>query len=252
VNVSTDEVYGETSVGRDVGLPESSRLEPTNPYSAAKAGAEMMAAAYFTSYGLPVLTTRGNNVYGPGQFPEKLVPKVGVSGCMNLGVLAVPVSDMIPFVQFTLLAQRGAPLPIHGDGTATRSYLHVSDVVAAFQVILRRGQPGETYNIGSKIERTVMDVAKDIGGAVARASKQSDGSVGTMAAITNVRDRAFNDRRYFVCDEKLAALGWREKMSWEMGLAETVRWYLDRDSCLHWDADAVEAALRPHPIFSNQ
>ncbi len=84
VNVSTDEVYGETSLGLAAGLSEASRLEPTNPYSAAKAGAEMMAAAYFTSYKLPVLTTRGNNVYGPGQFPEKLVPKVGC-GLWGLG-----------------------------------------------------------------------------------------------------------------------------------------------------------------------
>ena len=80
LNVSTDEVYGETSLGLAAGLSEASRLEPTNPYSAATAGAEMMAAAYFTSYKLPVLTTRGNNVYGPGQFPEKLVPKVRVWG----------------------------------------------------------------------------------------------------------------------------------------------------------------------------
>ncbi|KAH7621056.1 putative Trifunctional UDP-glucose 4,6-dehydratase/UDP-4-keto-6-deoxy-D-glucose 3,5-epimerase/UDP-4-keto-L-rhamnose-reductase RHM1 [Nannochloris sp. 'desiccata'] len=91
INVSTDEVYGETSLGKDKGLTEQSRLEPTNPYSAAKAGAEMLALAYGSSYKLPVIVTRGNNVYGPGQFPEKLVPK------------------------FTVLASRGLQLPIHGD-----------------------------------------------------------------------------------------------------------------------------------------
>lgn len=99
VNVSTDEVYGETSLGKEHGLNESSRLEPTNPYSAAKAGAEMMAMAYYTSYKMPVITTRGNNVYGPHQFPEKMIPK------------------------FSLLASKQRKLPVHGDGMATRSYL---------------------------------------------------------------------------------------------------------------------------------
>jgi hypothetical protein len=92
INVSTDEVYGESSLGKSEGLGEHSVLEPTNPYSAAKAGAEMMAKAYLTSYKLPIIITRGNNVYGPHQFPEKMIPK------------------------FTLLASRGRPLPIHGDG----------------------------------------------------------------------------------------------------------------------------------------
>jgi dTDP-D-glucose 4,6-dehydratase len=109
-------VYGETSLGKDKGLDETSMLEPTNPYSAAKAGAEMMARAYLTSYKMPVIVTRGNNVYGPRQFPEKLIPK------------------------FTLLAKRGEQLPVHGDGEAVRSYLHVSDVATAFDTILHKGQ----------------------------------------------------------------------------------------------------------------
>ena len=101
INVSTDEVYGETSLGKDAGCDESTTLEPTNPYSAAKAGAEMMVRSYMTSYRLPCIITRGNNVYGPHQFPEKLIPKM------------------------TLLAHRGQELPVHGDGGAVRSYLHV-------------------------------------------------------------------------------------------------------------------------------
>jgi dTDP-D-glucose 4,6-dehydratase len=109
------QVYGETSLGKDQGLDETSMLEPTNPYSAAKAGAEMMARAYLTSYKMPVIVTRGNNVYGPRQFPEKLIPK------------------------FTLLAKRGEMLPVHGNGEAVRSYLHVTDVAAAFDTVLHKG-----------------------------------------------------------------------------------------------------------------
>lgn len=99
INVSTDEVYGESSLGKSEGLGEHSVLEPTNPYSAAKAGAEMMAKAYLTSYKLPIIITRGNNVYGPHQFPEKMIPK------------------------FTLLASRGRPLPIHGDGLVSLAFV---------------------------------------------------------------------------------------------------------------------------------
>ena len=216
VNISTDEVYGETSLGRETGLTENSRLEPTNPYSAAKAGAEMMARAYYTSYKMPVVTTRGNNVYGPHQFPEKMIPK------------------------FTLLASRGAALPIHGDGGATRSYLYVEDVAEAFDVVLHRGVPGEVYNIGTQKERTVNDVARDI---CALFNLDAD------ATVQHVRDRAFNDQRYYICDNKLAQLGWRERTTWEEGLKKTVDWYLKHGLAAYWDNGNVEAALQPHPVM---
>jgi dTDP-glucose 4,6-dehydratase len=126
INVSTDEVYGEASVGSEVGLHEHSTLEPTNPYSAAKAGAEMMVKAYITSYHLPCIITRGNNVYGPHQFPEKLIPK------------------------FTLRAHRGMDLPVHGEGGSVRSYLYVTDVAQAYILVLHKGVIGDTYNIGTQ------------------------------------------------------------------------------------------------------
>ncbi|KAA8526217.1 hypothetical protein F0562_008044 [Nyssa sinensis] len=116
IHVSTDEVYGETDEDAVVGNHEASQLLPTNPYSATKAGAEMLVMAYGRSYGLPVITTRGNNVYGPNQFPEKLIPK------------------------FILLAMRGKPLPIHGDGSNVRSYLYCEDVAEAFEIILHKGE----------------------------------------------------------------------------------------------------------------
>ena len=245
IAVSTDEVYGESSVGREDGCDEASTLEPTNPYSAAKvrrregwggggesekrgkknhsppslsppplqAGAEMMVKAYMTSYKLPCIITRGNNVYGPHQFPEKLVPK------------------------FTLLASRGAPLPVHGDGKATRSYLYVEDVAEAFETILEKGAVGVTYNIGTQKERTVLDVATDIASIFDSPTDR----------ITHVRDRAFNDQRYFICDRKLAALGWTEKTPWAVGLRTTVDWYLKHGFSSYWEHGDVENALRAHP-----
>jgi dTDP-D-glucose 4,6-dehydratase len=153
------------------GLGEHSTLEPTNPYSAAKAGAEMMCKAYIQSYKMPIIITRGNNVYGPHQFPEKLIPK------------------------FTLLAARGADLPIHGDGTSVRSYLYVEDVAGAFDAVLHKGVTGEVYNIGTQKERSVLSVASDIAAYF---------KLDTSDKVVHVKDRAFNDR----CDCGCIAAAW--------------------------------------------
>ncbi|KAL3156825.1 Rhm1p [Trebouxia sp. C0009 RCD-2024] len=213
INVSTDEVYGESSLGSEFGLNEESTLEPTNPYSAAKAGAELMAKAYYTSYKLPIIITRGNNVYGPRQYPEKLIPK------------------------FILRAHRGLDLPVHGDGQSTRSYLYVEDVANAYIAVLHKGNVGETYNIGTQQERTVSSVAKDLGKFFGVKEDK----------IVHVKDRAFNDRRYFICDKKLGQLGWTEKYCWEEGLKKTVDWYLKHGLDSYWEHGDVEVALRPHP-----
>eukprot|EP01023_Acetabularia_acetabulum_P021898 TRINITY_DN21636_c0_g1_i1.p1 TRINITY_DN21636_c0_g1~~TRINITY_DN21636_c0_g1_i1.p1 ORF type:complete len:360 (-),score=79.21 TRINITY_DN21636_c0_g1_i1:967-2046(-) len=215
VNVSTDEVYGESSLGKAQGLDESSTLEPTNPYSAAKAAAEMVCMAYINSYNFPIIITRGNNVYGPHQFPEKMIPK------------------------FTLLASQGRDLPVHGDGGSVRSYLFVEDVADAFYAILHKGKLGEVYNIGTDKERSVLDVAQDICKLFNLEQKK----------IVNVRDRAFNDRRYFIGCEKLAALGWVEKTPWEVGLQKTVDWYLKCDVNSYWESAEIEGALQPHPTI---
>ena len=139
---------------------ESSHLDPTNPYSAAKAGAEMLCKAYVTSYKMPIIITRGNNVYGPHQFPEKMIPK------------------------FTILASRGQDLPLHGDGSAIRSYLYVEDVAEAFDCVLHTGEVGGVYNIGTEKERTVSDVAQDIAKYFGLPESK----------IIRVKDRAFNDK----------------------------------------------------------
>ncbi|KAG6524024.1 hypothetical protein ZIOFF_013913 [Zingiber officinale] len=210
IHVSTDEVYGETDEDAVVGNNEASQMLPTNPYSATKAGAEMLVMAYGRSYGLPVITTRGNNVYGPNQFPEKLIPK------------------------FILLAMTGQPLPIHGDGSNVRSYLYCEDVSEAFEVVLHRGEIGHVYNIGTKKERTVIDVARDICGLF-------DLDPGTH--IKFVDNRPFNDQRYFLDDQKLKNLGWSERTTWEEGLRKTTEWYTSNP---HWWGD-VSGALVPHP-----
>ena len=164
IHVSTDEVYGETDVETDIGNPEASQLLPTNPYSATKAGAEMLVMAYHRAYSLPTITTWGNNVYGPNQYPEKLIPK------------------------FILLAMKGAQLPIHGNGANVRSYLHSDDVAEAFDVILHKGVIGHVYNIGTQRERRVIDVAEDICKLFGLNPKE---------AVRFVRDRPFNDQRLF-------------------------------------------------------
>ncbi|XP_077223199.1 trifunctional UDP-glucose 4,6-dehydratase/UDP-4-keto-6-deoxy-D-glucose 3,5-epimerase/UDP-4-keto-L-rhamnose-reductase RHM1-like [Tasmannia lanceolata] len=214
IHVSTDEVYGETDIDTDVGNPEASQLLPTNPYSATKAGAEMLVMAYRRSYGLPTITTRGNNVYGPNQFPEKLIPK------------------------FILLAMQGAPLPIHGDGSNVRSYLYCEDVAEAFEVILHCGVIGSVYNIGTKRERRVLDVAED----VCKLFKQDASKM-----IKFVENRPFNDQRYFLDDQKLKKLGWKERTPWEEGLRMTIDWYTKNPD---WWGD-VSGALLPHPRISS-
>ena len=214
IHVSTDEVYGESSFELDSSNTEhSSLLTPTNPYSASKAGAEMLVMAYGKSHNLPFIITRGNNVYGPGQYPEKAIPK------------------------FSILASTGQKLSIHGDGLATRSYMHVSDAASAFDVILHHGELLQIYNIGAHEERTVLSVARDICTIVGRDSKE---------AITHVRDRAFNDRRYFIDCSKLLALGWKQRKSWEQGLNETVQWYCTEDLSSYWEH--YTTALQAHPL----
>jgi UDP-glucose 4,6-dehydratase len=208
IHVSTDEVYGETPVDAESGFTEGQILNPTNPYSATKAAAEMLVKAYAHSYKLPVIITRGNNVYGPGQFPEKLIPK------------------------FCMRAMRGEKLPVHGEGKAVRSYLYIDDVVEAFDIILHMGKNGETYNIGTKKERSVMDVAEEICNVFGLNKEET---------IQFAEDRPFNDCRYFIEDTKMAALGWSEKTTWEDGIKKTLAFY--RDANGWWKKSLVDAAL---------
>jgi UDP-glucose 4,6-dehydratase len=219
IHVSTDEVYGEGSSG--VASHEGSMLEPTNPYAATKAGAEHLVRAYERSFGLPVIITRGNNVYGPHQYPEKIIPK---------------------FVNQLL---RGLPLTLHGTGENTRNYLYVEDVARAFDIILHQGKLGEVYNIGGTNEKSNIDVARTLLGVMGVADR--DGGVDAAEAkwIVRVPDRPFNDLRYPLDCSKLLALGWKEQVAWDEGLAATVAWYKRYSG--NWRLEDVEAALVAHP-----
>lgn len=213
IHVSTDEVYGENKEGEDVQFHESATFDPTNPYAATKACAEMLVKAYAQSYKLPLIVTRGNNVYGPKQFPEKLIPK------------------------FLHLAMDNQKLPIHGAGGQRRSYMHVDDVSTAFETILHKGKIGEVYNIASQQEFTVLDVARDICELF---------KLNPDTQIDYVEDRLFNDQRYFVDASKLLALGWEQKTMWKDGLASTAEWYKTHEN--HWSD--VSFALRAHPSLN--
>ena len=194
IHVSTDEVYGEGEDFETAPMLEEHVLEPTNPYAATKAGAEFLVKSYHRSFQLPALITRGNNVYGPHQFPEKLIPK------------------------FTNQLLRGKPVTLHGDGLNTRNFLFVEDVARAFDAILHKGKVGHIYNIGGENEQPNIQVAKDLIKLLGLSDKENE-------LITFVPDRKFNDLRYTINSKKLHDLGWKEEMSWEEGLRSTVEWY---------------------------
>jgi len=216
VHVSTDEVYGEGEDFDTDPMSEEHILEPTNPYAATKAGAEFLVKSYFRSFKLPCLITRGNNVYGPHQFPEKLIPK------------------------FINQLSKDIPLTIHGDGTNTRNFLYVKDVANAFDCILHKGTPGHVYNIGGDNEMANIEVARTLLKSFGRENEEEKW-------IKFGPDRQFNDLRYTITSKKLQDLGWKEEMSWEQGLQETVDWY---KKYTHRYGN-IDAALVAHPRMLN-
>jgi dTDP-D-glucose 4,6-dehydratase len=165
---------------------------------------------------MPCLITRGNNVYGPHQFPEKLIPK------------------------FTNMLLRDIPLTIHGDGTNTRNFLYVTDVANAFDTIMHKGEPGHVYNIGGKNEIANLDVARALLKLFGKEDREQE-------LITFVPDRKFNDLRYTINSNKLHELGWKELMNWEEGLKTTVDWYKQYS---HRYGN-IDAALVAHPRMLN-
>ena len=181
IHFSTDEVYGESKT--DIPFTEDEGvLRPTNPYSASKAAAEMIVRSYIESFGMNIKVIRCNNVYGPNQYPEKLIPK------------------------FKRLLKEGEKCTIHGSKSATvkRAFMHVDDVVDAVDIVWRRGVPGEVYNIASDDELTVMEVTQLIIETI-KGTKNYD------EWITYVEDRPFNDQRYYICAKKIKDLGWSQK-----------------------------------------
>ena len=190
VQVSTDEVYG--SLPEPLEADENFPLRPSNPYSACKAGADLLALSYFTTYGLPVIITRASNNYGPYQFPEKLIPLMIAN------------------------ALEGQPLPVYGDGGNVRDWLYVEDHCRALKAILEKGREGEIYNIGGNCALPNLEVVRRILHITQRPQE----------LIRFVADRPGHDRRYALSSRKIMQeTGWRPEMSFEEGLARTVAWY---------------------------
>ncbi|MCX7815200.1 MAG: dTDP-glucose 4,6-dehydratase [Tepidimonas ignava] len=213
LHVSTDEVFG--SLGpHDAPFTETHRYEPNSPYSASKAASDHLVRAWHHTYGLPVLTTNCSNNYGPYHFPEKLIPLMIVN------------------------ALAGKPLPVYGDGQQVRDWLYVGDHCSAIRRVLQAGQPGQTYNIGGRNEKTNLEVVRTVcalldelapapaRGVVDARSGQPVQHYGEL--ITFVADRPGHDRRYAMDARKIEReLGWTPAETFETGLRKTVRWYLD-------------------------
>ena len=194
IHVSTDEVYGESMNTIDEShKTEHSVLCPTNPYAATKAGAELIAQSYNHSYKMPIIITRGNNVYGQNQYPEKLIP------C------------------FIKLLKENKKVTIQGNGTAVRAFLHAYDTAKAFEAILEKGKIGEIYNIGcdEDMEFSVMDIAKIL-------IKKIKGTDDYNSWIEYVQDRPYNDMRYYISNQKLKELGWNIEIDLETGLDDLI------------------------------
>jgi dTDP-glucose 4,6-dehydratase len=216
-HISTDEVYG--SLGPDDSpFTEESPYRPSSPYAASKAASDHLVRAYHQTYGLPITVTNSSNNYGRFQFPEKLIPFMLVR------------------------ALEGEPLPVYGDGLHTRDWLHVEDHCVALEQVLVRGRVGQTYNISGRSERTNLQVVGLLAGLLDEAFAVDGGLVRrfplcpaarglpTASLITHVRDRPGHDRRYAVNPGKIEAeLGYQPRHRFEIGLRETVAWYLDHE-----------------------
>ncbi|KAI1816036.1 dtdp-glucose-dehydratase [Poronia punctata] len=217
IHISTDEVYGEVNDDAE-DLLETSILAPTNPYAASKAAAEMLVYSYMKSFKLPVIIVRSNNVYGPHQYPEKIIPK------------------------FTCLLNRKRPVVLHGDGSPTRRYLFAGDAADAFDTILHRGILSQVYNVGSQDEISNIDLCKML---LVEMGVSHDNEAEFKKWIKYTHDRPFNDHRYAVDGTKLRRLGWEQKTSFAEGLKITVDWYKRFGE--EWWGD-ITKVLSPFPI----
>jgi dTDP-glucose 4,6-dehydratase len=196
VQVSTDEVYGSIETGS---FTEQSPLQPSSPYSATKAGADLLVASYHHTYGLEALICRGSNNYGPYQYPEKLIPLM------------------------VLNAMHGDKLPVYGDGMQVRNWIYVEDFARGIGTVLERGVPGEVYNVGGPDEAPNLEVVKKI---VEYTGASDD-------LIEYVTDRPGHDRRYSLGSEKVKGLGWEAQVRFADGLERTVAWY--RENRAWWE-----------------
>jgi len=193
IHISTDEVYGEVDIDHK-GCTEKSLLNPTNPYAATKAGAEFIVRSYYYSFNMPIIITRGNNVYGPRQYPEKLIPKF--------------INQLINNEKCT----------IHGKGETRRNFIYVNDVVKAIEIILQKGIINNIYNIGTNNEYSVSEIADKLIKYLKPNDKVEDW-------IQYVTDRNFNDYRYAIKSNELYDLGWKEETNFDNGFEYTIQWF---------------------------
>ena len=215
LHVSTDEVYGSLQPD-DPPFSETTAYAPNSPYAASKAASDHLVRAYHHTYGFPTLTTNCSNNYGRFQFPEKLIPLV------------------------ILNARDGKPLPVYGDGKNVRDWLYVEDHCAAIATVLRKGRPGETYNIGGWNEKPNIEIVHTICDLV----DESAPSLGKprRELITFVKDRPGHDRRYAIDARKIEReLGWKPAETFESGIRKTVRWYLENEA---WVRDVTSGNYR--------
>ncbi len=199
IHMSTDEVYGGVSLDHGP-CYEDALLNPTNPYAATKAGAEFLVRSYGTSFQLPYIIVRANNIYGPRQYPEKIIPK------------------------FIMQLLQNKKLTIHGEGKSRRAFLYVNDLINALWIIIQNGVLHRIYNIGTNNEFSVIDIAKIL------ISKLSPNTLNIDDLLQYVPDRNFNDFRYHVDWSQLTELGWNENVSFDDGISETINWYLNNQS----------------------
>jgi dTDP-glucose 4,6-dehydratase len=193
VQVSTDEVYGSIEEGS---FTEESPLAPSSPYSATKAGADLLVQSYRHTFGLETVIARGSNNYGPYQYPEKLIPLM------------------------VLNALHGDPLPVYGDGQQVRNWIYVEDFARGIGAVLERGVPGEVYNVGGPDEAPNLEVVQRI----------IEYTGADESLIEYVTDRPGHDRRYSLASEKVRGLGWEAEVRFADGLERTVAWYRDNPS----------------------
>jgi dTDP-glucose 4,6-dehydratase len=192
LQISTDEVYGSIEKGS---FTEASPLRPSSPYSASKAGGDLIVAAFAHTYGSESLVIRASNNYGPRQHPEKLIP-LAVLNCLA-----------------------GDPVPVYGDGAQVRNWLFVDDFASAIDAVLARGEPGEVYNVGGPDELANIEVVRRILELTGR----------DESLVEFVSDRLGHDRRYSLTSEKLEALGWGAQVGFDEGIERTVAWYRDNE-----------------------
>lgn len=212
LHVSTDEVYGS----RDKGFfKEDDPLNPSSPYAASKAGADRLARAYHVTFGLPVIIIRPSNNYGPYQYPEKFIP-LFITNCLE-----------------------GKPLPLYGQGTNVRDWLHVEDHCRAIDLVIRKGESGEVYNIGSNNEVPNIRVAELICEYLDR----------PRTLIKLVKDRPGHDQRYALDCQKIRSLGWQPEIPFVVGLKETVRWYIEHEGWWRRIKEKSEAFRQFYEVY---